>query len=117
MIKQSRERVESIPSYCIPSVVAVKYNGMPRHLQDMYRELNRKKEVRSSRPNSLPLEYWREAKKNQGMLPIKTERMVSVEDGRELEFSGLGEEEGEGRSKGEPKLTETMYKLEELKRL
>ena len=89
MIKQSRERVESIPSYCIPSVVAVKYNGMPRHLQDMYRELNKKKDVKSSRPNSLPLEYWRDAKKN---LPIKTERMVSVEDGRELEFSGLGDE-------------------------
>ena len=108
MIKQSRDRVESIPSYCIPSAVAVKYNGMPKHLQDMYRELNRKKEVSSSRPHSLPLEYWKEAKKNQGMLPIKTERMVSVEDVRELELSGLGEED---RGKGEPKLTETMYKL------
>ena len=76
MIKQSRERVESIPSYCIPSVAAVKYNGMPRHLQDIYHDINKRKdEVKSSRPHSLPLEYLQEVKKKKGAnIPIKTER-------------------------------------------
>ena len=66
MLKQSRERVESIPSYCIPTVTAVKYNGMPRHLQDIYRDLTRNKygkEEEGIRPKSLPLEYFVAMKK------------------------------------------------------
>lgn len=44
MIKQSQERAASIPNYIISSSTESKYNGIPKHLQNMYNKLNREKE-------------------------------------------------------------------------
>lgn len=45
MIKQNRERAESIPNYNIPdSGAQYKYSGMPKHLQDIYHDIKKNKE-------------------------------------------------------------------------
>lgn len=65
MIKQNRDKTESIPSYKLDSHRAEhKYNGIPRHLQEMYLTLEKEKEmIENERPRSLPLEYFLQVKK------------------------------------------------------
>jgi len=60
MLKQNRERMESIPNYNLPvKDTDRKYSGMPRHLHDIFQSIKRaKEEEESEKVSSLPLEHW-----------------------------------------------------------
>lgn len=56
LLRNSRERTESMPNYKIGvPQPGLEYNGLPKHLQEMYMNMNRAKESAST-VKSLPLE-------------------------------------------------------------
>lgn len=70
---QNRETIESIPNYCLPSKADLKYNGMPKHLQDMYHELDRARIFANNyRETSLQLKDLLKIKKEREDMPMKS---------------------------------------------
>lgn len=70
MLRNSRERTESMPNYKIGvSREGMQYNGMPKHLQEMYMHLHKKKD-KTEVVKSLPLEKLIKLRKKSEKLPI-----------------------------------------------
>jgi hypothetical protein len=70
LMRNSRERTESMPNYKIGvPQPGLEYNGLPRHLQEMYINLNREKET-STTVKSLPLDKLIKIRKRNEKLPI-----------------------------------------------
>lgn len=102
MLRNSREKTESMPNYKIGvSRDGLQYNGMPKHLQEMYMYLQKKKD-KTEVVKSLPLEQLIKLRKKTEKLPI----MEKVKIDKEFEYS-------RERKTTLNRMTETLYKLDE----
>lgn len=69
-MRNSRERTESMPNYQIGvGKSGLEYNGLPKHLQEMYNSLHKERKEPSF-AKSLPLERLIKLRKRAERLPI-----------------------------------------------
>lgn len=62
-----------MPNYSLPSKADMKYNGMPRHLQDMYHKLDRARAISNNyRNTSLQLNDLLKIKEERENMPMRS---------------------------------------------